>query len=80
MTDHIDGWADMERAAKVRARIAYEAQPDFPAIKAEAEALGWRQAYLSELLSTEADVHTWRGGCWVRLDGAVLPEPSKPRQ
>lgn len=67
MADYISPWDIQRREELELSRAAFEANPDFSSLVAEAERRGFRRITLSEQLDRcRSDAHTWRGGVWVK--------------
>ncbi|WP_241300806.1 hypothetical protein [Burkholderia cenocepacia] len=69
----INLYAEHDRARREAATAAFMADPEFPALEAEARARGFRKATLFEINASAdraqwaPDLYSWRGGLWVPL-------------
>jgi hypothetical protein len=64
---YVDPWQSLRAAEFAASNAAYQAQPGFAALVAEADARGFRPITLTEQMDCgRVDAYSWRGGVWVR--------------
>lgn len=72
MSAAVNPWGELRRSEVLTARAAFEARDDFAALVDEAGRRGFRRITLGEQMEPHGvDAYAWRGGVWVKAQGAT---------